>query len=41
MHRADHDEPCIVTAKLDMEAVTKARRAIPSLLHDRDFAPVS
>ena len=38
--RADHDEPCIVTAKLDMEAVTKARRAIPSLLHDRDFAPV-
>ena len=38
--RADHDEPCIVTAKLDMEAVTKARRAIPSLLHARDFSPV-
>ncbi|QYF86656.1 carbon-nitrogen hydrolase family protein [Brevundimonas sp. PAMC22021] len=37
--RADHDEPCIVTAKLDMEAVEKARQAIPSLLHDREFAP--
>jgi len=35
----DHDEPCVLPAKLDMEAVAKARAAIPSLTHDRDFAP--
>ena len=37
--RADHDAPCVLPAKLDMEAVAKARAAIPSLTHDRDFAP--
>ena len=37
--KADHDEPCIVRAKLDMEAVAKARAAIPSLTHDREFVP--
>ncbi len=37
--RADHDEPCVLHAKLDMGAVAKARAAIPSLIHDRDFAP--
>ena len=39
--RADHDDPCIVTAKLDMEAVAKARTAVPSLIHDRDFLPAT
>ena len=38
--RADHDDPCIVTAKLDMEAVVRARAAVPALSHDRDFLPV-
>jgi len=38
--RADHDNPCILTAKLDMEAVVKARAAVPALTHDRDFLPV-
>ena len=37
--RADHDEPCVLYAKLDMGAVARARSAIPSLTHDRDFAP--
>jgi predicted amidohydrolase len=37
--KADHDEPCIVTAKLDMEAVARARAAVPALTHDRDFLP--
>lgn len=37
--RADHDDPCIVRAKLDMEAVARARRAIPALTHDRDILP--
>ena len=37
--KADHDEPCIVRAKLDMEAVARARAAVPSLTHDRDFLP--
>lgn len=39
MARADHDDPCIVRAKLDMEAVARARRAVPALTHDRDFLP--
>lgn len=37
--RADDDEPCILTADLDMEAVERARRAVPQLTHDRDFDP--
>lgn len=32
-----HDEPCILTATLDLEAVTRARAAIPALTHDRQF----
>lgn len=39
--KADHDEPCIVRAKLDMEAVARARAAVPSLTHDRDFLPAT
>ncbi len=37
--KADHDEPCILKAKLDMEATAKARTAVPALTHDRDFLP--
>lgn len=37
--RADHDEPCVLIADLDMEAVARARRAVPQLTHDREFAP--
>nr|WP_314432995.1 carbon-nitrogen hydrolase family protein [uncultured Brevundimonas sp.] len=39
--KADHDAPCVVTAKLDMKAVAKARSAVPALTHDRDFLPAS
>uniref|UniRef100_UPI0025BA7AEF carbon-nitrogen hydrolase family protein n=1 Tax=Brevundimonas sp. TaxID=1871086 RepID=UPI0025BA7AEF len=38
--KADHDNPCIVTAKLDLTLVDKARAAVPALTHDRDFLPV-
>jgi len=38
--KADHDDPCIVNARLDMEAVVRARAAVPALTHDRDFLPV-
>lgn len=37
--RAEDDEPCVLTADLDMEAVARARRAVPQLTHDRDFEP--
>ncbi len=37
--KADHDEPCVLMADLDLEAVARARRAVPQLTHDRDFAP--
>ena len=37
--RADHDEPCVITATLDMDAVSRARAAVPSLRHDRAFDP--
>ncbi len=33
----DHDEPCILPAKLDLNAVDRARAAIPQLTHDREF----
>lgn len=33
----DHDEPGIITADLDLSAVTKARAAIQQLRHDRDY----
>jgi len=35
----DHDDPGVLHARLDMEAVDRARSAIPALSHDRDFAP--
>ena len=37
--RAEGDEPCVLMADLDMEAVDRARRAVPQLTHDRDFDP--
>ncbi len=33
----DHDEPGVLFVDLDLEAVGKARAAIPALTHDRDF----
>ena len=34
---ADHDEPCVVLADLDLAAVAKARSAIPALENARAF----
>jgi len=34
---ADHDEPCALVADLDLEAVAKARAAIPVLTNERPF----
>lgn len=39
--RADHDEPCVLSARLDLDAVARARAAVPALRHDRDFAPAA
>ncbi|MES2833471.1 MAG: carbon-nitrogen hydrolase family protein [Pseudomonadota bacterium] len=39
--RLDHDEPGVLFAALDLDAVQRARQAVPALLHDRDFAPAS
>jgi predicted amidohydrolase len=36
--RLDHDEPGILHASLDFDAVTRARNAVPQLTHDRRFA---
>ena len=36
--RLDHDEPGILLATLDFDAVTNARNAVPQLTHDREFA---
>ena len=36
--KADHDEPGVITAELDLDAVAKARAAIPALVNDRQFA---
>lgn len=36
--RLDHDEPDVLFATLDFDAVTRARQAVPQLTHDRDFA---
>lgn len=33
----DHDEPCVISAVLDLEEIAKARSAIPALIHDRTF----
>ena len=35
--KADHDEPCVLSATLDLEAVAKARAAVPSLANERAF----
>jgi deaminated glutathione amidase len=35
---ADHDEPCVVIADLDLAEVAKARAAIPALANARPFA---
>lgn len=37
--KLDNDDPGVLFAKLDLDAVDKARRAVPALTHDRDFAP--
>lgn len=34
----DHDEPCVVSAVLDLTEIAKARSAIPALIHDRAFS---
>ena len=36
--KLDHDEPGVLFATLDFDAVTRARNAVPQLTHDRDFA---
>ncbi|MBU1538623.1 MAG: carbon-nitrogen hydrolase family protein [Alphaproteobacteria bacterium] len=36
--RLDHDEPGVLFATLDFDAVTRARTAVPQLTHDRAFA---
>ena len=35
---ADHDEPCVLMADLDLEASARARHAIPALKNERAFA---
>ncbi len=35
---ADHDEPCVLRASLDLDQVEAARRAIPVLINERAFA---
>ena len=35
--KLDHDEPGVLFATLDFDAVTRARNAVPQLTHDRDF----
>ena len=35
--RLDHDEPGVLFATLDLDAVMRARAAVPQLTHDRDF----
>lgn len=37
--KLDHDEPGVLFATLDFDAVTKARNAVPQLTHDRPFGP--
>ena len=39
--KAEDDEPQVVVAELDLDAVTKARGAIPALVNDRAFAEPS
>lgn len=35
--KLDHDEPGVLFATLDFDAVTRARNAVPQLTHDREF----
>ena len=35
--KLDHDAPGVLLATLDLDAVERARRAVPQLSHDRDF----
>lgn len=37
--RLEHDEPGVLFATLDLDAVERARSAVPQLTHDRDFTP--
>ncbi len=37
--KLDNDDPGVLFATLDLDAVDTARRAVPALTHDRDFAP--
>ena len=37
--KLDHDAPGVLFAALDLDAVARARQAVPQLTHDRDFAP--
>jgi predicted amidohydrolase len=37
--KADHDDPCILYAHIDLNAVDQVRASIPALGHDRAFAP--
>ena len=36
--KLDHDAPGVLFASLDLNAVSRARQAVPQLAHDRDFA---
>ncbi|MCR6658612.1 MAG: carbon-nitrogen hydrolase family protein [Asticcacaulis sp.] len=35
--RLDHDRPAVLEASIDFSEVTRARQALPSLQHDREF----
>ena len=35
--KLDHDAPGVLLAMLDLDAVERARRAVPQLSHDREF----
>jgi predicted amidohydrolase len=39
--KLDSDEPGVLFATLDFDAVTRARAAVPQLSHDRDFGAPS
>ena len=39
--KLDHDEPGVLFATLDLDAVTRARAAVPQLSHDREFGSPS
>jgi|SRR5215217_7103036 len=36
--KLDNDEPGVLIAELDLDAVTRARNAVPQLTHDREFS---